>query len=212
LTYVMQFKEFWQNFVASTSVGLNDQDSFPLFGIAVSYIANTRQIVDKTIKDLQQNAFAAIAEQAHMESRPFTQNNDYLTNTSATLLKTMKNYRRSQTTGQQPVLDSAFLSVALDEYDVELDLIAHVLAYIKLAYRRFGDIIPMRVEAKFQEPLVGRIQKLLLEKLFTGDGVEERCRSLLEDSPELVAKRKELTGKLEVLRKADQEVRKFQAC
>lgn len=160
--------------------------------------------------DLQQHALAAISEQIRIEYRPFTKNKEYFESTFATLFKAMSEYRRTVAAGTKAARMSSL--VPHDDYYTEIDLIAKVLAYVNPAYKRFVDIIPMRVDSKFQQPLITRIQKMLLETLLTGDGVEERCRAYLQDSPEVVAKRKELEGRLEVLRKADQEVRKFQQC
>jgi len=48
------------------------------------------------------------------------------------------------------------------------------------------------------------------KRIFEGDDVDERCQGLVEDAPELIELRRELKGKLEVLRRAELEVSKFQ--
>ena len=171
--------------------------------------ADDREINQQVLKDLSVKAALAIAEQVRMESRPFTQENASMTHSSHTLLNRMREYRRSESNRSGNELHAAFL--APDEYDAELDLIAHVLAYLDVAYKRFGDMIPMRVEEKFLNPLANLLQKQLMDKFLVGDGCEERCRAYLVDAPELIGKRREIAMKLDVLRAADRELRKFQA-
>jgi Dynamin GTPase effector domain len=162
-------------------------------------IINYRDIVNKVIKDLSLNAGRSVLEQIGMESRPFTQNLQYLTYTSETLLQRITEYRRKESSG-----------TSFNQYHQEMVVISNVLAYIKLAYTRLADTIPMRVEEHFQYRLSETIQRQLLTNLLTGDGYEEKCKVYMEDAPELVAKRQELTKKLEILRLAEQEVKKFQ--
>jgi hypothetical protein len=139
-----------------------------------------------------------------MEHRPFTLDEEKLAITHSTLLKEMLNYRRKElriSANQGP-----------DEFQMELELIAHVLAYISVAYKRFGDMVPMRVEQNFQQCLGEAIQKDLLNKLgVTGDGCKEKCRAYLEDAPENVAKRKELMRRMRILSLANEELSKFRA-
>ena len=197
--------------VESISDDLKDLDCSRSFGIlSCNHQAHIRQTVDKVMADLQQNALAAIGEQVRTESRPFTKNKEYFDSTFVSLSKAMTEYRQTVAAGTKAARMSGLM--IHDDYHSELDLIAKVMAYVNPAYKRFVDIIPMRVDSKFQQLLVMRIHKMLLETLLTGDGVEDRCRAYLQDSPEVVVKRKELEGRLEVLRKADQEVRKFQQC
>jgi hypothetical protein len=145
-----------------------------------------------------------------MEGRPFTQDSAHLTVTSAALLRKLNEYRRSESTKSLTELSAAFL--APDEYDAELQLISYVLAYLKVAYKRFADMIPMRVEEKIQSHLADHIQKKMMDKFLGGEGCEERCRAYLEDSPDVIARRREYIRKLDILRAADQEVKKIQAC
>jgi len=167
--------------------------------------------MQESLKDLSNKTRHTVHEQIRMESRPFTQNAAHLSMTATTLLKKMTEYRRSernQSAGD--LLSSGFQPP--DDYDSELQLIAHVLAYINVAYKRFADMIPMRTEEQFQTPLADMIQKQMMDKFLVGEGCEERCRAYLEDAPELITRRRELDRKLDILRAADQEVRKFQAC
>jgi len=140
-----------------------------------------------------------------MEKRPFTQNenDDEINSTSSILLYQIRSYRRQ--------LFATTNINGPDAYSVELELISQVLAYTKLAYRRFADYIPMRVEQTLLAPLDKMIDLEFQKRIFEGDGADERCARLAEDAPELIEMRRELMGKLEVLRRAEQEVSKFQA-
>jgi len=145
-----------------------------------------------------------------MERRPFTQmeNDDEINSTSSILLYQMRSYRRQiSATTNSPLTKLN----GPDSYTVELELIAQVLAYAKLAYKRFADYIPMRVEQTLLLPLDKMIDLQFQKRIFEGEGADERCGRLAEDAPELVEMRRELMGKLEVLRRAEQEVSKFQA-
>jgi hypothetical protein len=164
----------------------------------------SRQLVNNALIDLSTSTAQAVTEQLKMESRPFTQNAEFLASITEQLLKSITEYRRSEMHHSINTLTSP------NEYRQELHLIAQVLGYVKVAYIRFGDIIPMRVEENFQYNLVPKIQRELWSKFLTGEGHEEKCRVYLEDAPELVAKRQDLLRRLEVLRMASEEVNKFQ--
>jgi len=156
--------------------------------------------MDKVIRELSTKATLVISEQMSMEKRPFTQSHHYLEKTMAKLYPKLVEYRKTATNSQTD-----------DEFHVELQIISYVLAYLKLAHRRFGDIVPMRIDEKFQTPLANKIQVKLFENFLTGEGLEEKAKNWLEDSPELVGRRRDLDRRLDILRKADQEVRKFNA-
>lgn len=167
-------------------------------------VIDPRKLVNEVLARLSTSTAQAVTEQLKMEDRPFTQNAEFLASTAEQLLKSITEYRRSESRNSVNALTSP------NEYRQELNLIAQVLGYVKVAYIRFGDIIPMRVEQNFQYNLVSTIQMELWSKFLTGEGHEERCKSYLEDAPELVAKRHDLLRKLEILRMAGEEVNKFQ--
>ena len=137
-----------------------------------------------------------------MEQRPFTQNEneEELTTISNSLHGKMLAYRRGDSSNQ----------LTGPQYTAELEVISQVLAYANLAYKRFGDYIPMRVEQTLLVPLDKTLDVQFQKRIFEGGDVEERCRALVEDAPALVAMRREMMGKLEVLRRAELEVSKFQ--
>lgn len=164
--------------------------------------ADFRKIANDVLKELVHQTESAISEQVLMERRPFTQdeNEEELTTVSSSLHCKILAYRRGVSSNQ----------LTGPEYTVELELISQVLAYAKLAYKRFGDYIPMRVEQTLLVPLDTKLDLQFQKRIFEGDDVEERCRTLVEDAPELVEMRREMMGKLEVLRRAELEVSKFQ--
>jgi hypothetical protein len=171
-----------------------------LFGKLISVRkTNSRKTITDVGRDLSQKAEIAIRDQVAMERRPFTQdeNDEEIKTTSTILLKQIHSYRRQ-------------ISATADSYLVELELIAQVLAYTKLAYKRFGDYIPMCVEHTLLVPLDKILDLQFQKRIFEGEGADERCIKLAEDDPETVDKRQELLGKLEVLRRAELEVSKFQ--
>ena len=165
---------------------------------SLSARSNGRQTIDQVLRELSTKSVTAVVDQYSMECRPFTQSNKYLERSMATLYPKLMEYRQTSTTS------------AKEEFHAELQLISYVLAYLKLAHRRFGDNVPMRVDEKFQN-LPTKIHTKICERFLTGEGHEEKAKMYLEDSPELAARRKDLDRRLEILRKADQEVRKVYA-
>jgi len=138
-----------------------------------------------------------------METRPYTQKDKNFKTSKSALLNSLLEYRRMEitaATGSTP---------RFDVYTTEIDLIADVLTYVKIAYRRFADMIPMLVEQKFLSPLPLMLTTELMAAFITGEGSEERCKLLLEDSPEVIARRKEILGKLAIVEPAATELKKF---
>ena len=159
---------------------------------------NTSDVVSQAIKDLVYRTKEGLAEQWKIESRPFTLNTEYLAAKTHKIQNAITAYRARESPN------------ATNNYTTEVQLIAHILGYLKIAYFRFIDIIPMRVEQTFQNNLAPRIRDSLGTRLFSGQGFEERCRAYLEDDQETAAKRNELNRKLGVLKLAENEVKKFQ--
>ena len=159
---------------------------------------DSSDVVSQVVKDLAYRTKEGLAEQWKIESRPFTLNTEYLAAKTHKIQNAITAYRAKESPN------------ATNNYTTEVQLIAHILGYLKIAYFRFIDVIPMRVEQTFQSNLAARIRDSLWTKLFSGPGFEERCREYLEDDQETAAKRTELNRKLEVLKLAEQEVKKFQ--
>jgi hypothetical protein len=135
-----------------------------------------------------------------MEARPFTQNKGFLRRTSIELLSRIKAYRNSE--------DESGTS---QDYEIQLRAIADVLAYAKLASIRVADIIPMRVEQSFLEPLALNISRRLWIEFLTGDDPIAKCTEFLEESRETAAIRAEMERKRRILQLAEQDLTKFQS-
>jgi hypothetical protein len=176
------------------------------FGKSFQHVAYGREIIQKVMDELSMRAASAISVQFRMENRPFTLHKEPLAAFSRALLDRLMHYRRTES-GNNP-----FASVASpDEYNSELALIAAVLAYVKLSLRRVVDIIPMSVEEQLQDKLAEKIDKQLKATFLDVEDRDEQCAALLEDDPAEVAKRVELSRKMEVLKLAAQELMKVQA-
>jgi Dynamin GTPase effector domain len=142
-----------------------------------------------------ENTAMSINEQMAMEVRPFTQNVACLRRIQDALFRRLKAYREAESN---------------TDYEIELKMIANVLGYTHLASVRIADIIPMRVEQNFQHNLAFNISRQLLATFLIGEDQEEKCSRFLEESPEVAARRRELNSKTDILRVAEQELRKFQ--
>lgn len=150
--------------------------------------SNSSDVITGVVKELGSNTTTGLDEQLSMESRPFTNDRERLTSATESILHSILRYRPCRT------------------YGGEFEVIAHVLAYVDIAYRRFIDIIPMRVEQTFQTKLADNIRLQFEERLLCAEGFEERCRSFMGLDPEIERKRRELSKELEVLRLAEDEI------
>jgi Dynamin GTPase effector domain len=97
-----------------------------------------------------------------------------------------------------------------DDYDTELEVIAHVKAYFEVASKRIIDDIPMIFETSFAMTFAGKLEKNLHAKLhLVGPGGLENCTRYVSDEPEIQKKRKDWTRQLEILKKAETKLIKF---
>jgi hypothetical protein len=97
-----------------------------------------------------------------------------------------------------------------DEYDTELDVIAHVKSYFEVASKRIIDDIPMIFETSFAIAFARDLEKNLHEKLnLVGPNGLENCARYVRDEPEIQKKRKDWTRQLEILKKAETKLIKF---
>jgi hypothetical protein len=97
-----------------------------------------------------------------------------------------------------------------DEYDPELDVIAHVTAYFDIASKRIIDDVPMIFETSFALTFTDKLEKNLHEKLnIAGSTGLENCQRYVCDEPEIRKKRSDWTRQLEVLKKAETKLIKF---
>ncbi|KIJ25994.1 hypothetical protein M422DRAFT_192801, partial [Sphaerobolus stellatus SS14] len=77
-----------------------------------------------------------------------------------------------------------------DKFDPALDIIATVRAYFEVAFRRFIDLVPLVVDSEFVRFVEGSARTSLIVELDVRS--TDRCALWLQDSPEVVARRKEL--------------------
>ena len=97
-----------------------------------------------------------------------------------------------------------------DEYDAELDVIAHVTAYFDIASKRIIVDIPMLFETNFALTFAEDLEKNLHEKLnLVGLRGLETCTRYVCDEPEIRKKRNDWSRQLGILKKAEQTVIKF---
>ncbi|GJE96959.1 Dynamin domain-conaining protein [Phanerochaete sordida] len=97
-----------------------------------------------------------------------------------------------------------------DMYEEELEVMAEVRAYFKVAYKRVIDDVPMAIEDKFLTMFSNRLQEFLLSKLgIGGPNSSARCAAYLAEDPVVVAEREELTGKKKRLEAVQAELLNF---
>lgn len=97
-----------------------------------------------------------------------------------------------------------------DEYEPELEVIAHVTAYFDIASKRIVDDIPTLFETKFALTFVKELEKNLHEKLkLVGDSGLENCKRYVRDDPSTQRRREDLSRQLAILSKAEETVNRF---
>jgi hypothetical protein len=159
---------------------------------------NISEIIAEAVNGLTRKTMDDLTDQMEMESRHYTLNEELFTLLAEKLQADIINYRATESPG------------ALNHYTTEIDLISKVLSYVKIAYFRFIDVIAIRVEHNFQKQLRDEIWRGMAERLLTGVGHEEACRAYLEDDPDIAAKRADLNRQMEIIKVAEQELKKVQ--
>jgi hypothetical protein len=86
-----------------------------------------------------------------------------------------------------------------DEFDAELDVIAHVAAYFDVAATRTIDNIPQLFESAFASKFVLRMEELASKLKLVGEGGLERCRMYVRDEPDIQVKRDRLIREHRIL-------------
>lgn len=78
-------------------------------------------------------------------------------------------------------------------YENELQLMAHVRAYVQVAYKRIIDHVPRTIQRDLNQVFADGLKTEMLSKLKLDDpGTSGRLKELLEEDPERAAKRKRL--------------------
>ena len=97
-----------------------------------------------------------------------------------------------------------------DEFDAELDVIAHVAAYFDIASTRTIDNIPQLFESRFASKFVLRLEEELATKLnLFGEGGLERCRMYARDEPNIQVRRERLIREKKILEDALATIDRF---
>ncbi|KAL4066185.1 P-loop containing nucleoside triphosphate hydrolase protein [Scleroderma citrinum] len=95
-----------------------------------------------------------------------------------------------------------------DPMEAALSIMASVRAYFQVAYKRFVDMVPLAIDNEAVRGLERNLEQVLRDGLqLTGIDAHERCAAMLEEFPAVVARRSELTRKLERLKAAKVELR-----
>ncbi|GJE97016.1 P-loop containing nucleoside triphosphate hydrolase protein [Phanerochaete sordida] len=83
-----------------------------------------------------------------------------------------------------------------DEYERELEVMAEVRAYFKVAYKRVIDYVPLVIDHEFLRAFADALQEHLVRQLGLGaaDGAA-KCAAYLEENPFVTATRDELTSR-----------------
>ena len=97
-----------------------------------------------------------------------------------------------------------------DEYETEMDVVAHVLAYFDISSKRLVDDVPRYYETVFAKSFGNEMETSLTSQLnLVGDGALANCARFVKDEPEIQARRNELERKEDILTKAVKTVNHF---
>ncbi|KAF8589012.1 hypothetical protein K439DRAFT_1333756 [Ramaria rubella] len=94
-----------------------------------------------------------------------------------------------------------------DGFEPALDIIATVRAYFHVAFKRFIDLVPLEVDSEFVRGFDRTIRNALIVGLDVKSS--ERCALWLQDSPEVVGRRRELMATKQRLEAARAELSSF---
>ena len=100
--------------------------------------------------------------------------------------------------------------IHVDEYQSELDVISHVIAYFDIASKHLIDTMPKIFEKRFARKFGEELAKVLTTRLnIIGDRGLDTCRRYIQDEPNIRERRRELTRKQAILKKALKTVEDF---
>jgi len=97
-----------------------------------------------------------------------------------------------------------------DEFEAEMDVVAHVLAYFDIASKRLIDDVPKIFETIFAKDFGLELGKKLTTDLnLVGEGALANCARYVKDEPEIQARRNELERQQIILNNAARTVDHF---
>jgi hypothetical protein len=100
--------------------------------------------------------------------------------------------------------------IYVDEYQAELNVISHVIAYFDISSKRLIDDIPKIFESIFARKFGLKLKESLTTKLeLVGDGSLELCSRYIKDEDNIQIQREDLTRQQEILIKALRTVDRF---
>ncbi|KAI0319289.1 P-loop containing nucleoside triphosphate hydrolase protein [Amylostereum chailletii] len=95
----------------------------------------------------------------------------------------------------------------LDTMEPAIEIMADVRAYFQVAYKRFVDVIPMKIDRALVLGMRVGLEQALFDGLnVKGPGAFDRCRQLLEEPMDVSQKREELTKRMQRLLRARDEL------
>jgi len=97
-----------------------------------------------------------------------------------------------------------------DEFEAEMEVVAHVLTYFDIASKRLIDGVPMIFETIFAKGFSVELEKNLIVDLnLVGEGALANCARYVKDDPNIQTRRNELERKQEILHEAARMVDHF---
>ena len=100
--------------------------------------------------------------------------------------------------------------IYVDEYQAELNVIAHVIAYFDISSKRLIDDVPKIFESVFARKFGLKLKDSMTTKLdLVGDGSLEVCLRYIKDEDNVQIQRTDLTRQQEILIKAMDTVERF---
>ncbi|KAH7908274.1 P-loop containing nucleoside triphosphate hydrolase protein [Hygrophoropsis aurantiaca] len=97
--------------------------------------------------------------------------------------------------------------LAADPMEPALGIMAGVRGYFQVSYKRFVDMVPLAIDYEMFDVFGRSLEDTLRSALLiTGPGAFERCRTLVEEPPNVATRREDLQQKLNRLHKARDEL------
>lgn len=100
--------------------------------------------------------------------------------------------------------------IYVDQWQAEMEVIAHVVAYFDISSKRLIDDVPKIFESVFAKSFGMELKETLTDMLeLVGDGALENCLRYIRDEDDVRVKRDDLTRQQEILVKAAETVDRF---
>ncbi|KAJ3500914.1 hypothetical protein NLJ89_g9578 [Agrocybe chaxingu] len=95
--------------------------------------------------------------------------------------------------------------------DAEIKVMANVMGYFQVAYKRIIDYVPLIIEHELNQTFASKLSNVLIDRIFQ-DSRESRIdlESLLQEDPELAARRRELAERKKCLTQIKKKLDEFE--